>query len=97
MQSKLHQIQEIVSNITKVSILDIKSPSRKSTIVQARHLSMHFSRWYTTLSLLTIAILHGRDNHATVIHADSCITYDIRKSEKLKAIYEQIKEQVNSL
>jgi chromosomal replication initiator protein len=90
----VQQIQEIVSKATKISVAEIKSPSRKANIVQARHLSMHFSRWYTSLPMLKIAILHGKDNHATVIHADKCISYDIRKNENLANTYNAIKEQL---
>jgi chromosomal replication initiator protein len=97
MQITVQQIQEIVSNVTKITVQEITSPSRKANIVQARHLSMHFSRWNTNLPMLKIAILHGRDNHATIIHADNCISFDIRKNEKLNNQYEQIKSQIKSL
>ena len=33
------EIQQIVSNVTKISVTDIISKSRKAEIVQARHLS----------------------------------------------------------
>lgn len=97
MQITVQQIQEIVSNTTKISILEITSSSRKSNIVQARQLSMHFSRWNTKLSLLNIAILHGKTNHGTVIHADGCISYDIRKNKKLQDIYKMIESQIKSV
>lgn len=96
MQITVNQIQEIVSNATNIPVSEIISPTRKAKIVQARHLSMHFSRWNTKLPMLKIAILHGRDNHATVIHADNCISYDIRKNQKLREIYEMIESQIKS-
>ena len=94
---KLLQIQTIVANETGIKVSDITAKNRKANIVQARHLSMHFSRWYVQLPLLEIAKLHGQINHATVIHADNCISYDIRKNAKLNAIYLKIQEQVKSL
>jgi len=96
MEITVQQIIEIVSNVTKISVESIQSPSRKSNIVQARHLSMHFSRWNTKLSMQKIAKLHSRDYHATVIHADECISYDIRKNEKLKTIYNEIESQIKN-
>lgn len=94
---KVKQIQSIVAKETGIKHFDIIAKNRKANIVQARHLSMHFSRWYAQLPLLEIAKLHGQHNHATVIHADNCISYDIRKNAKLNDLYETIKSQVKSL
>ena len=96
MQITIQQIQQIVSKVTNVSVENINSPSRKANIVQARHLSMHFSRWNTRFPMLKIAKLHGRDNHATIIHADSCISNDIRRDIKLNEIYTEIKSQIKN-
>jgi chromosomal replication initiator protein len=95
--TRAKQIQTIVSNETGIKISDICSKSRKANLVQARHLSMHFTRWYCRLPLKEIAKLHSQNNHATVIHADSCITYDIRKNSKLNDLYEIIRSQVKAL
>lgn len=96
MQITVQEIQQIVSNVTKISTEDITSQSRKANIIQARHLSMHFSRWNTKLPMLKIAIIHGKGNHATIIHADEAISYGIRKDAKLKAIYEEIQSQIKN-
>lgn len=97
MKISVEQIQQIVSEVTKIKISEINSPSRKANIVQARHLSMHFCRWYTNLPMKTIAKLHNRDNHATVIHADSCISNDIKNNRLLNVVYEQIKLKIKSI
>lgn len=96
MQITVQQIQQIVSNVTKISLEDITAQTRKANIVQARHLSMHFSRWNTQLPMKKIAKLHGKDNHATIIHADEVISYGIRKDAKLKAQYDEIESQIKS-
>lgn len=96
MKITVNQIQEIVSNATNIPVSQIVSPTRKSEVVKARHLSMHFSRWNTNLSMLKIATLHGRGNHATVIHADNCVSYDIRKNQKFREMYEMIEYQIKS-
>jgi chromosomal replication initiation ATPase DnaA len=96
MQITVQQIQQIVSNVTKISIEDITSQTRKANIVQSRHLSMHFSRWYTNLPMKKIAKLHGKDNHATIIHADEVISYGIRRDAKLKATYTEIESQIKN-
>ena len=96
MKISVNQIQEIVSNVTNISVELINSPSRKANIVESRHLSMHFSRWNTQLPMLKIAKLHGRDNHATIIHADEAISYAIRKDARLKEIYNEIESQIKN-
>lgn len=96
MQISVNQIQEIVSNVTNISVDEILSSTRKAQVVQARQLSMHFSRWNTNLPMLKIAILHGKGNHGTVIHADNCISYDIRKNQKLQEMYKMIESQIKS-
>ena len=96
MQITVQQIQQIVSSITNISIEDITSQTRKANIVQARHLSMHFSRWNTELPMKKIAKLHGKDNHATIIHADEAISYAIRKDASLKAQYDEIQSQIKN-
>ena len=92
------EIQQIVSNVTKISVSDIISKSRKAEIVQARHLSMYFSRFNTNQNLLTIANQHGKDkdNHATVIHACSAIHYDKRSNNTLAEKFQTIENLVKN-
>jgi len=71
---KKQTIIEIVSQLTEVSVKDIIGNSRKANIVKARHLSMHAYRWHSDLSLQKIAALHGKENHATVICADTQVS-----------------------
>jgi chromosomal replication initiator protein len=80
---EVNKIQSLVSSITGIKVSEIISKSRKAEIVRARHISMYLCRWNTSINLLNIAILHGRDNHATVIHACSCIQNDIRTNKKV--------------
>jgi chromosomal replication initiator protein len=95
-QLSTSEIQQIVSNITKISVTDILSKSRKAEIVQARHLSMYFSRFNTNQNLLTIANQHGKDNHATVIHACSAIHYDKRSNVSLAEKFQTIETIVKN-
>ena len=90
------EIQQIVSNVTKISVSDIISKSRKAEIVQARHLSMYFSRFNTNQNLLTIANQHGKDNHATVIHACSAIHFDKRSNISLAEKFQTIENLVKN-
>lgn len=94
--STVQQIQTIVSQITGISVSQINSPSRKANVVQARHLSMYFSRFNTNLNLLTIANQHGRDNHATVIHASACIHQDKKTNKLVESMYNEIESLIKS-
>ena len=94
---QINQILQIVSKNTGFSVSEIRSSSRKAPLVQARQLSMDICRWNTKSTLLQIAIAHGRDNHATVIHACNCIHYDKRKNAKLAEMYTKIENEINSL
>ena len=94
---KADQILSIVSSITRISISDIKSSNRKANIVQARHLSMSFCRFYTTNNTLSIAKFHGRDNHATVLHACNTIHHELKFNKELESIYQLIEDQIKKL
>ena len=96
MKNTIEQIQQIVSNVTAIPVQQINSPSRKANIVQARHLSMYFSRFNTNNNLLAIAKQHGRDNHATVIHATACIHQDRKSNKALSEMYQQIESTIKN-
>jgi chromosomal replication initiator protein len=94
---QIEQIQTLVSQRTGVSIADILSPSRKSNIVFARHISMHLCRWFTNANLLFIAKSHGRDYHATVIHACKVIDWEARHNDNLNSILDQLETEIKSI
>jgi chromosomal replication initiator protein len=97
MNNLSNQILTIVSETTGIPTNLILSPSRKMEIVQARHLSMYFHRWETTLSLQAIASIHNRDQHGTIINACNAIDYDIRKNTKLQEQFNHIKQYIKSV
>ena len=92
----IQNIQSIVSKVTGYSVEQIKSPTRKEEIVEARHLSMYFSRFETRTKLLDIAKQHGRDNHATVIHATAVITKAIRTNKRIKSVFGTIQKEIEN-
>jgi chromosomal replication initiator protein len=94
--NQVTQIQTIVSEVTGIKMIDICTNSRKAEIVQARHLSMYFSRFYTRITTKEIATLHGKGNHATVLHACNCIHSDRKTNKRLNEMYLQIESQVKN-
>jgi len=65
----IEHIQRLVGDHMSVTIEDIKSKTRKRNIVQARQISMYFSKKLTNSSLCVIGKHFGNRDHSTVIHA----------------------------
>lgn len=65
----IEYIQKVVSDYFSIPIDVINSKTRKREIVQARQISMYFSKKYTKSSLATIGLHCGNKDHATVLHA----------------------------
>lgn len=69
------RIKIMVSRETGIKISDIDSMNRQKPIAIARQISMYLCRWNVKkMSMLEIAKLHGKVNHATVINADTTIS-----------------------
>lgn len=62
-------IQKVVCDYYKISIDQIQGKTRKREIVQARQVSMFFSKNLTKASLASIGARIGGKDHATVLHA----------------------------
>lgn len=77
----IEHIQKIVCDYYDITLEQVQGINRKKEIVQARHVSMYFSKCLTKASLSSIGSRTGARNHATVLHA-------------CKTIYKNIKENV---
>jgi len=77
----IEYIQKIVCDYYDIPLEQMQGINRKKEIVQARHVSMYFSKCLTNASLSCIGSRTGARNHATVLHA-------------CKTIYELINENV---
>ncbi|MEN9000730.1 MAG: helix-turn-helix domain-containing protein, partial [Flavobacteriales bacterium] len=62
-------IQKVVSDYFNMPVELMKSKTRKREIVQARQISMYFSKKLTKSSLASIGMQCGGKDHATVLHA----------------------------
>ena len=69
---------------------DFFTKSRKRNIVQARQLSMYFSKKYTKAPLITIGEQCGGKDHATVIHALKTVTNLLETDKQFRAIADKI-------
>jgi len=62
-------IQKIVCDYYKIPVEQMQGKTRKREIVQARQVSMYFSKNLTKASLASIGSCIGGKDHATVLHA----------------------------
>jgi chromosomal replication initiator protein len=65
----IEHIQKLVSDHFDMPLELLKSKTRKRNIVQARQISMYFSKNLTKTSLVSIGKQFGGRDHSTVIHA----------------------------
>jgi chromosomal replication initiator protein len=63
------EIRDTVAEAYGMSVEQLIGKSRKRPIVDARHVSMHFCKLLTSLSLEAIGRRFGGRDHSTVIHA----------------------------
>jgi len=89
-KNNIQKIQRIVANYYGVSIDDLKSTRRHSSIVLPRQIAMYLARILTDESYPRIGIEFGGKDHSTVIHS-----YD--KINKLTKTNIQIKEVITFL
>ena len=74
-------IQKVVCDYFDMPLELLKSKTRKREIVQARQLSMYFSKQLTKNSLASIGQQCGNKDHATVLHACRTVN-NLRETDK---------------
>lgn len=74
-------IQKVISDYFDIPVEKINSKTRKREVVQARQLSMYFSKRFTKSSLSTIGLHCGNKDHATVLHACRAIN-NLKETDK---------------
>ncbi len=79
-------IQKVISEYFNIPIELIISKTRKREIVQARQLTMYFSKKYTKSSLATIGLHCGNKDHATVLHACKTVS-NLTETDKKFSIF----------
>jgi chromosomal replication initiator protein len=90
----IEYIQKVVSDFFKIPIETINSRTRKREIVQARQISMFFSKKYTKSSLATIGIHCGNKDHATVLHACRTVNNLIETDKQFKTYVDEIEKKI---
>lgn len=91
----ISNIAKAVARCSGLKTADLRSKSRKKSVVQARSLSMYLSRKLTQRSLNQIGEYFGGRDHSTVLHSirkiESCIDTDPAVSQ----IARDVKDKLN--
>jgi chromosomal replication initiator protein len=87
-------IQKIVCDYFNIQVDMMNSKTRKREIVQARQLSMYFSKKLTNSSLSTIGMHCGKKDHATVLHACRAISNLIDTDKTFRIQVEDIEKKI---
>lgn len=87
-------IQKVVCGYFNVPIDLVHSKTRKREIVQARQVSMFFSKHLTKSSLSSIGAQIGGKDHATVLHACKTIANLMETDKKFKVQIDDIEKKL---
>lgn len=93
---ELQRILKAVSEITEISENDILSRIRLKETVLARHLYCYFSCEKTRYSLKSIGKLINRD-HASVIHGNKRIIYELEYYPEVKHLIKRINFKLKNI
>ncbi len=88
-------IQKVVCDYFNLSLEMMKSKTRKREVVQARQISMYFSKSMTKSSLATIGAHSGGKDHATVLHACRTVNNLIETDKRFRIYISDIEKKIN--
>lgn len=87
-------IQKVVCDYFDMPMELLKSKTRKREIVQARQLTMYFSKQLTKNSLATIGAQCGNKDHATVLHACRTVNNLAETDKRFKTYVDDLKKKL---
>ncbi|MCR4568721.1 MAG: chromosomal replication initiator protein DnaA [Pseudobutyrivibrio sp.] len=88
-------IIEVVSEHFNITVDQMASKNRSSTVVRPRQIAMYLCNTMTDSSLQAIGLLLGGRDHSTIIHGANKIEEEIDKDENTKNLVETIKKKIN--
>ncbi|MFV0553458.1 MAG: chromosomal replication initiator protein DnaA [Mangrovibacterium sp.] len=90
----VNHIAKVVCESLNIQLEDMISKTRKREIVQARQLTMYFSKEMTNQSLSAIGAQVGKKDHATVMHACKTIKNLLDTDKNFLTIFKQIERKL---
>lgn len=88
-------ILDIVCDHFSVSPDDVCSKKRNAEIVLPRQIIMYLCRQYTDAAQKKIALLCGKTDHTTVIHAENKIKTEIEENDSIRNTIETLVKKIN--
>ena len=93
-KNDIQKIQRVVAEYYNVSVEDLKSKKRVSTIAFPRQIAIYLSRMLTDESFLKIGMEFGNRDHSTIIHSVEKIENEIKNNKQFEKIINEIKEKL---
>jgi chromosomal replication initiator protein len=87
-------IQKVICEYFNIPVDSINSKTRKREIVQARQLSMYFSKKHTKSSLTSIGQQCGNKDHATVLHACRTVNNLVETDKQFRLFVEDLDKKI---
>lgn len=94
LEPKVVELADIIGAVSEhfnIPIRMITGQARSQEVAQARHVAMYLAKKLTDHSLKEIGASLGHRNHATVIHAVTCISQQLDENELLRKRIYQLK------
>jgi chromosomal replication initiator protein len=91
----IEDVVKKVSEVSKVSEIEIVGKSRKMEVAEARQVSMYLCRKIIGTSLNNIGVYFGGRDHSTVIHAVKTINDKINNKKHIKEQIEAVKQELD--
>ena len=87
-------IQKAVADYYHISVDDLKSKRRTSTVVRPRHIAMYLCREETQENLMKIGLEFGGRDHSTVTSAIDKMTEELKTNDNLNNTLKEIKKML---
>jgi chromosomal replication initiator protein len=93
-KNSIDYIQKVICEYFNIPVESINSKTRKREIVQARQLSMYFSKKHTKSSLASIGQQCGNKDHATVLHACRTVNNLFETDKQFRLFVEELDKRI---
>lgn len=89
------KIQRVVAEYYNITVEDLKSKKRVSTIAFPRHIAIYLCRQLTDESFPRIGMEFGARDHSTVMSSCDKIANELKTNKQLEQIIEEIKKKLD--